>query len=109
MSTQINQYLIYGTKLDYETYIEDERLDKFEDSAFNNEKNPNGLLCLRGGMDGEYIYLGRCLQKSANHEYLETTEINPIDPELAELTRLLIKAELGIDADMKLYFVTHYT
>ena len=28
MSTQINQYLIYVTKLDYETYIEDERLEK---------------------------------------------------------------------------------
>ena len=108
MSTQINQYLIYGAKLDYVKYSMDARFEKFEDNAFDDKMNPNGLHCLCDGMNGDYIYIGRCLKKSSNNEFLSDTEIVPFDPDLAEMTRLLIKSELGIEEDMKLYLVTHY-
>lgn len=108
MSTQINQYLIYGARLDYKDYPDSEMFEKFLDSAFDDVMNPGGLHCLFDGMDGKYIYIGRCFAKSKNHAHLDSREIAPVSPDIAEMTRLLIKAELGIEAPMAFHFVTHY-
>ncbi len=47
MSVQVNQYLIYGVKLNYKDY--ESRYEEFEpfiDSAFKNDMNPKGLHCI---------------------------------------------------------------
>jgi len=36
------------------------------------------------------------------------TVIEPVSDELAEMTRLLVKAELGIKEPMALHLITHY-
>lgn len=113
MSVQVNQYLIYGAILSYEKYGKEdgsyERFEKYTDSAFKKDDlNPSGLHCLFDGMNGKYIVIGRCLKKSVDGDFLESTKIDPINNDLAEMTRLLIKAELGIDEPLGLYLITHY-
>lgn len=113
MSVQINQYLIYGAILSYEEYGKSdggyERFEKYTDSAFKaDDMNPGGLHCLFDGMNGKYIVIGRCLKKSVDGQFLESMEIEPISHDLAEMTRLLVKSELGIDEPMALHLITHY-
>lgn len=113
MSVQANQYLIYGAKLDYEKYGKpDDGYDRFEkycDSAFKTDDlNPNGLHCLFDGMNGHYIVIGRCIKKSGDGETISDTVIEPVNDELAEMIRLLVKAELGIEEPMALHLITHY-
>lgn len=107
MSTSINQYLIYGVKLPYQNDAY-EAFDRFCDSAHDDKMNPNGLHCLYDGMNGDYIYIGRCLYKSKEGKSLPDLVIEPISEDVAELTRLLIKAELGIEEPMQLHLVTHH-
>jgi hypothetical protein len=119
MSTQINQYLIYGVKLDYneesEKHDEDalfEHFERFTDNSFTDEMNPNGLHCLFDGMNGDYILVGRCLKKSANHEMIEGFTIAPIEPAMTDMLRSRLKTELGLDVketDLALHFITHYS
>ena len=111
MSVQSNQYLIYGARLDFKKYADDEdyeRFGRYMDSAFDDTMNPNGLHCLYDGKSGQYIVIGRCLSKSPEGGTVESMEIPSIGPDLAEMTHLLVRAELGIEAPMALHLITHY-
>ena len=112
MSTQINQYLMYGAKLNYDDYIVDdegyERFEKFQDNAFKPDMNNNGLHCLIDGMSGDYIYIGDCLAKSENHEMLESFEMPEQNKMYKERVREQVKMELGIDVEMQFHVVTHW-
>ena len=109
MSVQVNQYLIYGVKLNYKDY--ESRYEEFEpfmDSAFKNDMNPKGLHCIFDGMNGKYIYIGRCFKKSLDGEHIDSFEVPEISEDMKEMTRLLVKSELNIEEPMALHFVTHY-
>lgn len=112
MSTQINQYLMYGAKLKYDDHVVDdegyERFEKFEDNAFKPDMNNNGLHCLIDGMSGDYIYIGECLAKSENHEMLESFEIPKLKKKFKDRVKEQVKMELGIEAEMQLHVVTHW-
>jgi hypothetical protein len=107
MSIQMNQYLIYGARLDCKKYNDFEMFERFCDSAFNKEMNPNGLHCIFDGMDGKYIYIGHCLKKSLNNENLESFVLVDVSEETKKLTKISVKRELGIEAEMNLHFITH--
>lgn len=111
MSTQINQYLIYGAKLNSDDHIKDdldyEKFEKFEDNAFKPDMNNNGLHCLIDGMNGDYIYIGECLVKSENHEMLESLEIPKVKKKFKDAVKEKVKIELGIEVEMQLHLVTH--
>ena len=112
MGVQSNQYLIYGAKLNYEDYKGEEWYEKFEpfmDSAFDEVMNPGGLTCLFDGMNGNYIIIGRVIKKSTNLNSIEYFKFTDVNKELAEMTRLLVKAELGIEEEIVLHLVTHYS
>lgn len=109
VSVQINQYLIYGVKLNYKEYQDRfEEFEPFMDSAFEDDMNPKGLHCIFDGMNGKYIYIGRCLKKSLDGEYMDSFEIPEISDDIKDLTRILVESELGIKEPMSLQFVTHY-
>ena len=113
MSTQINQYLMYGAKLNYDDHIKDydldyENFEKFQDNAFKPDMNNNGLHCLIDGMSGDYIYIGECLAKSENHEMLESFEIPKLKKKFKDRVKEQVKMELGIEAEMQLHVVTHW-
>lgn len=110
MSVQANQYLIYGAKIPFSYYTEEMEavLEQFQDSAFNQEMNINGLHCLVDGMSGEYIIIGRCLKKSAEGETISSTVIEPVSKEFEQLTREHVREKTGIDETMALHLITHY-
>ena len=89
MSVQVNQYLIYGVKLNYKDY--ESRYEEFEpfmDSAFKNDMNPKGLHCIFDGMNGKYIYIGRCFKKSLDGEHIDSFEVPEISEDMKEMTIL---------------------
>lgn len=110
MSVQKNQYLLYGIKLNYNEYSTDQYYDIFEkymDSAFDSKKNKNGLLCLFDGMCGDYIYIGRCLEKSQNYESLDNIELPKLEHIFMQEIKDRLKSEFGFVDDLGLHLVTH--
>jgi len=113
MSIQKNQYVIYGVKLPYNHFSEEEHeaLDKYIDSAFKiDDINPGGVHVLADGMNGKYVILGRCLKKSSDHQSIDMFECD--DPSLSaekEIADVLLKHLFDINPEQnKLMFVTHY-
>jgi hypothetical protein len=123
MSTQINQYVIYGINLPYQFHKDweklnpdkgdwDDNFDKFEnDSAFTDKINHHdGIFCLFDGCNGNYIIIGRVLEKTDDHGYIQgpTCFQEPTEME-KEFIGNSITRNFGIDKpDMKIWFVTHY-
>lgn len=123
MSTQINQYLMWGIKMPYE-WQEDfkdddgavdfsERFEEFmDDSAFSDDvKHKDGIFCLFDGTDGKYIILGRVLMKAKDGSLLASG--NPITmPELTDLEkefiRISVHRNFGVTGEFNYWFVTHY-
>jgi len=74
MSTQINQYIVYGTKLDYSKYKGDVWYDIFEpycDNPFEGIHHYNGICVIDDGMCGEYIVVGRVIHKTGDHQFFD--------------------------------------
>jgi len=92
MSVQINQYLVYGTKLDYEKYGGEEWYDKFYpyyDNAFKGIHHHDGICVIDDGMNGEYIVVGRVLYKTGNYQFFEGAI--PIDNLLTSMEKEFIE------------------
>jgi hypothetical protein len=111
MSTQWNQYLIYGVKISYGTTDEPyEKYEDFFDSAFEGIKQHRGLCVLYDGMNGDYILIGHVLEKSDEGQPFQ----DPMDLEaptggFAEVIAGAIEREFGIEKpQLKLWLVTHY-
>ena len=123
MSTQINQYFMYGIAVPYKWHKEWEKEtgknfhDTFEefmyDSAFSAEiKHKDGIFCLFDGRDGKYIIIGNVLYKTDNdNPFLGDSEPLKV-PEIGEYERAMIEINVeryfGLKGDFHYYFVTHY-
>lgn len=125
MSLQINNYLFYGYRLDYKEANEvllksfdnnelafDELLDLYHDNQFSEEiVEVNGCSMISDGMDGEYVFFGKVLSKSKDHEQLETQKIKkPKKAEQEKIEREFNRLFNEHFADKKadLYFIAHY-
>lgn len=123
MSTQINQFLIWGIKKPYswhkqweeETDIGKEFCETFksfaEDSAFESTVNhKDGIFCLFDGKNGKYIFIGRVLAKAKHGELLgdEPIMLRPPTKLEKEFIRNSVVKNFGIDGDFRLWLVTHY-
>jgi hypothetical protein len=124
MSTQVNQYFIYGTLLPYKWHREWERItgknfcDTYEkfmtDNAFTTEiKHIDGIMCLFDGRDGKYIIIGRVLKKTDdNNRYMASgkpIEVPLLRPEEEEKVMDSVVKHFGVnDVGFGYYFVTHY-
>jgi hypothetical protein len=122
MSTQINQYFMYGILVPYKWRNEwmertgKQFYDTFEefmdDSAFDNKiKGKDGIFCISEGRSGGFIIIGRVLDKSKDGEYLGSGK--PIEvPELSEydkkLTEAAVEKHFGLKGKFNFYFVTYY-
>ncbi len=125
MSTQINQYLMYGILLPYSFHKEwekennDDFYEKFEefieDSSYDSKVNHvEGIHCLFDGRDGRFIIIGRVIAKSKDGELLGCeTAITIMDDKFTELEKELlstsIKRNFGITGVLKYHFVTVYS
>ena len=123
MSVQINQYLIFGVNKPYSFKAEWEKengkdfYDTFEsfmsDNAFDKKiHHKDGIFCLFDGMNGEYIIIGRVLEKGSDEEpfvadgepisFTEPTELEK------ELISNSIERNFGIKEELKHWLITHY-
>lgn len=121
MSTQVNQYFMYGILVPYNWRNEWQEktgkrfYDTFEefmdDNAFDDKiKNKDGIFCIAEGRSGGFIIIGRVLDKSSDGEYLAYS--SPIAvPELSEEEKKSIetsvKKHFDLEGDFKFYFVTY--
>lgn len=122
MSVQINQYLMYGVSVHKSWPKEwakkhgkdwgDEFESFMDDSAYKaGVKHRDGIFCLYDGMSGEYIIIGKVLQKSIDGEYIAGNgPISIEDLPNQEKSNISdsIKRNFGITGELKHWFVTHY-
>ena len=123
MSTQTNQYFMYGKLVPYNWHKEWEKetgknfhktFDKFmEDNAYDTiTKHKDGIFCLFDGRDGRYIIIGRVLQKTDDDQpFLGSDEPLQV-PKMEEHEKIIIEDSVfrhfGLEDDFHHYFVTHY-
>lgn len=119
MSVQINQYLICGVKLDYKEYEskwaneEDkgyDRLSPYMDSAFKGIQHKDNISCIFDGMNGDYIFMGKVLAKTQDHEFFEPEmEIEFLTKLEKDLLLKVIKTIVDTDQEeCKYYLFSHY-
>lgn len=124
MSTQINQYLMWGVSVPFEwarewgktSDGEDGFYDQFEDYMTDRASDSqivhkDGIFCLHPCMDKSPIIIGRVLAKSSDHEYIaeDGPMRMPILTELEqELIRESVKRVFGIEGEFTHWLVTHY-
>lgn len=123
MSTQINQYVIWGISLPYKDAPKacgcdgaDEFYEKFrrfsDDSAYESIVNhEDGIFLLNDGRDGRFTIIGRVLAKAKDGEYLGRDvpfSFEPLTPLEKELIQGSIKRNFGIIGYPKLYVVTRF-
>lgn len=120
MSTQVNQYLIYGVKLTWDEYekleqkvSEDEMWSYANDSCYSSEAvHKNGLFALIDGMNGDYAVIGRVIDKSSDGEYIANTPYS-IEELLTTIDTKDVKNALvecfGIKDECKVYLCTHWS
>lgn len=122
MSTQINQFLMYGISLPYGWHKEWEKkngtdfYETFEsfmdDSTFESKvKHKDGIFCLFDGRDGRFIVIGRVIEKAKDGDFIG--EEKPITfPEFTDLEKELlaesIKRNFGVEGKLEYIFVTQY-
>jgi hypothetical protein len=120
MSTQINQYFMYGILVPYKWRNEWEKktnknfYDTFEefmdDSAFDSKiKHKDGIFCLCH--DYKFIIIGRVLKKSSDGEYLGSDE--PISVPLLGFEDKVeiensVKKHFDLEGEFNFYFLTYY-
>lgn len=127
MSTQINQYLMYGIALPYTFAEEWEKAQPKEDnkhpdfythfegfiqdSAFNDKiVHKEGIFCLFDGRDGRCIIIGRVIARTSDHGFL-ADEGPPLTmkaptPLEQELLAASIERNFGVTGEMQFHFVT---
>lgn len=123
MSTQINQYFMYGILVPYDWYKEWEKKsgkdfhDTFNEFMNDNAydtiiKHKDGIFCLFNGRDGRYIIIGKVLEKTedddpflGNGNPLVVPEIEIADK--AEIENAVYRY-FELEGDFHYYFVTHY-
>lgn len=125
MSTQINQYLMWGISLPYKWHQEwekqNEKPDGFyeefedfmDDSAFSADiQHKDGIFCLFDGCNGSFIIIGRVLAKSKDGDHIAEGKPLKIADTLTGLEKELIqnsvKRNFGVEGEFAHYFVTAY-
>ena len=115
MSVQVNTYLVIGVKLPYDDkWTGEDNYEKFEDyhdSAYEGIHHHNGLCMLSDGMSGEYVIIGKVLQKSGSHGGLRgVTDLDEIDSNGCDRIYVgsLLKAQFDIDKPATIMIVSHY-
>lgn len=113
MSTSSNTYVMFGVKLPYDAFTEEqhESMWLYTDSAYQGIKHHNGLCVVADGMNGEYIFIGRVLAKSVDEDGtgLPVTHCS-VDADLRdEVSALLMKHfPISGECDLTVYAFTHY-
>ena len=118
MSIQRNRYIIIGCKYNYKEFNEkyndyEKYVSPYLDSSFDEKIiEHNGLSMIYDGMNGEYVYIGKIIKKTGEHEIIEyfCFEDCGIWEEDKELMISIIKSEFSKlpDKPIETYLVSHF-
>ncbi len=123
MSTQVNQYFMYGIHMPYDWHKEWEgktgkdfhnTFEEFmKDNAFNtNISHKDGIFCLFDGRDGRFIIIGRVLAKTTDEDPFIASDEPYKVPQLLPIEEDGIKARVkkyfGLEGEFNYYFITRY-
>ena len=115
MSVNCNTYLMIGVKLPYDDkWKGEDNYEKFEDyhdSSSGGIHHHNGLCMLSDGMSGEYVIIGKVLQKSGSHGgFRGVTDVGVIDEDGNDRIYVggLLQAQFDIYKTPTILIVSHY-
>jgi len=123
MSTQTNQYFMYGLLMsagwckEWEKENNKNFYDTFEEFMKDNAydtivKHKDGIFCLFDGRDGRYIIIGKVLRKSEDdYPFLGSGEPVVVpEIEMADQAEIedSVYRHFGVEGDFHYYFVTRY-
>ena len=106
MSSCVNQYLIFGYRLDYDeakalleaTHGEksDEMQDKYDDNGYQKEIGHfEGVTFIADGMNGEYAYFGIIKEKARIDDWLSNISIGKAKPKDVRLVQAQAQVFFG--------------
>lgn len=117
MSIQRNRYIIIGCKYNYKEFNEkyndyEKYVSPYLDSSFDEKIiEHNGLSMIYDGMNGQYVYIGKIIEKTKDYEVIERFCFDDYaDEEEKDLINAIIKTEFPKlpDKPINVYLVTHY-
>lgn len=123
MSTQINQYLIWGIRLPYKWHEEWERVNEkpdgfyehfeefMDDSAFDSKiVHKDGIFMIFDGCNGKFIFIGRVIAKSRDGYMIGDPPIDmgPLTEIEQELIRNSVQRNFNVTGDFKQWLVVQY-
>lgn len=109
MSTQVNTYVMCGVKLPYDKEDHFETLEVYYDSAFQGVHHYKGLCIVDDGMSGEYMFIGRVLAKTKDHQHFDVPMAVSISELEKELIASLIETQFGIkEPAVQVWVFSHY-
>jgi hypothetical protein len=125
MSTQINQYMVFGFMMDYKKARQslvdkwgeekmEELLDQYHDSAFDRKiVEINGCSLIMDGCAGKYLFFGKIFSKTNDGEYLSTQKVEKIKKHIKLTVAYESKAVFGEEFILEQdppsrFLMTHY-
>ena len=123
MSTQTNQYLMYGINVPVKWIKEWNKNEKnsgkdwyntfesfMDDSPYNSKVNhKDGIFMLYDGMNGDYIIIGKVEKKSSDGEFIDgPIALTDLPTTQKDAIAESIKRNFDLEGEMKWWFVTHY-
>lgn len=121
MSSRVNQYLIFGYRLDYKEAKErleathgdnvDEVQDKYYDNGYQKEIGHfEGVTFIDDGMNGEYAYFGIIKEKGPVDDWISSVSIGRAKRKDVELVYTQAKAFFGraIETSPGWHLLTHW-
>lgn len=111
-----NQYFIYGINLPYEWYVnwEKNHTCSFEDiyknfiteNIYVDDYSTNeNLNCLFNGRDGEFLIIGRILEKVNDDKPIEIPMLNDFE---IQYIKELVKKHFNVDGEFHYYYVVKF-
>ena len=108
MGVDRTDYVMLAAKLSCDNISFDD-VDEYDDSGYSHDITiHNGLTVVYDGMNSDYVFIGRVMEKAIDGEGLDITDCSCATQIEIELLRALIKSEFNIDAPVRVWAFTHW-
>ncbi len=123
MSTSVNQYLIFGYRLDYNEAKElleaahgeqaDEIQDKYDDNGYRKEIGHfEGVTFIADGMNGEYAYFGIIKEKAPIDDWIPAIDFGKCRSKSKDVRLVKEQAQIffgrAIETSPSWHLLTHW-
>ena len=122
MGVERTHYIMLGVKfpfniIDHDNLLDDgyyEKYEVYEDNGYEEEITEHcGLTMVSDGMNGEYIFIGKVIQKKLDHEGFKPTDCLQFSQNEMKLLEHLIKSKFeeeakDMDIKVSVWVFTHW-